>query len=73
MNGITRALGWAGLGLGCALSPAIVTLGVPFGYGIGGDLVDGTCFAPIALIMAAAIAFNARRRGAAQAAAKSIT
>jgi hypothetical protein len=72
MNRITRALGWACLGLGCAFSPALVTLGVPLGYGIGSDLVESAWLAPIALIMATAIAFNAHRRGA-QAAAKSIT
>jgi hypothetical protein len=73
MNAITRALGWAGLGLGCALSPAIVTLGVPLGYGIGSDIVESAWRAPIALVIAVAIACNAwRRRDAAQA-AKSIT
>jgi len=73
MNAMTRALGWTCIGLGCAASPAIVALGGPIGYGIGSDLIESAWFAPITLIMAAAVAFNARRRGAAQAAAKSIT
>jgi hypothetical protein len=73
MNGMTRALGWACIGLACAASPAIVALGVPLGYGVGSDIVESAWLPPIALIIAAAIAFTARRRGAAQAVAKSIT
>jgi hypothetical protein len=74
MYAMARALGWACIILGCALSPAIVALGVPLGYGIGSDIIESAWLPPIALIMAAAIAFNVRRRRvAAQPAANSIT
>jgi hypothetical protein len=64
----------AGIALALLLSPAIVALGVPFGYGIVGDLVASPWLAPLALGAAAAIGGNAwRRRLAYAAAAKSIT
>jgi hypothetical protein len=44
------------------LSPALVVFAVPIGYGVLGDLIATAWLAPMALIMAAAIAFNAARR-----------
>lgn len=63
---------WTGMGLVLLLSPAIVVFGAPLGYGILVDLLATAWLAPVALMLAAAIAFNAMRRGALQA-AKSIT
>jgi hypothetical protein len=54
------------------LSPAIVVFAAPFGYGILRDLMATAWLAPVSLTVAAAIALNAMRRGALQA-AKSIT
>jgi len=68
----------AGAGLTLLLGPAIVVFAVPFADGVSGGLGARPWLAPMALLLAAAIAFNASRRGAArhaaaQAAAKSIT
>jgi hypothetical protein len=65
-------------GVTLLLGPAIVVLAAPFASGIEGELGATPWLAPAALLLAAAIAFNASRRGAAQqaaaqAAAKSIT
>jgi hypothetical protein len=46
------------------LSPALVVFAVPFGYGVLGDLIATAWLAPLALTLAAAIAFNAVRRAA---------
>lgn len=54
------------------LSPAIAVFAAPLGYGIIRDLMATAWLAPVSLIIAAAIALNAMRRGALQA-AKSIT
>ena len=70
-------LGAAALAL--VMSPAIVVFAVPFGYGIGSDIVGTVGTAPASLTLAALIALNAWRRAPArapvpaQAAAKSIT
>jgi hypothetical protein len=63
---------WTGLGLALMLSPALVVFAAPFGYGILRDLMATAWLAPVSLTVAAAIALNAMRRGALQA-AKSIT
>jgi hypothetical protein len=72
---LKHCAGWTLAGVALLVSPVLVVFGVPFGYGIVGDLVATEWLAPLALAIAAAIALNAARRGVLlQAAApKSIT
>lgn len=60
--------GWVLASLALILSPAVVVFAAPFGYGICRDLVATAWLAPLALALAATIAFNAMRRRTAQAA-----
>ena len=57
-----RCLGWAAAAVAIVLSPALVALGVPLGYGVACDVVASPWLAPLALALAAGIAINARRR-----------
>lgn len=61
--------------LAIVVSPPIVVYAGPFGYGIASDVVGAapTASALAVLAVAGLIAFHARRRTPAQAAAKSIT
>jgi hypothetical protein len=75
METLKRCAGWTLAGFALLMSPVLLVFAVPFGYGIVGDLIATAWLAPLALAIAAAIAFNAaRRRVVPQAAApKSIT
>jgi hypothetical protein len=60
-----RYAGYGGLALVAILSPALVTLGVPFAYGLASDIVENAGISTVCLsAIAAAIALNARRRSA---------
>jgi hypothetical protein len=72
MSRVVHYGGWAGAALLVTLSPALIAFGAPFAYGIGSDLGATAWLAPIALILGAAVAINAVRRSAPQA-AKSMT
>jgi hypothetical protein len=74
MKKIARYGRCAAAGLLALLSPAILVLGVPFGYGIVCDIVASRWLAPAAAVAAVGIALGAwRRRVVYAAAAKSMT
>jgi hypothetical protein len=62
METLKRCAGWALAAVALLMSPVLVVFAAPFGYGIVGDLVATAWLAPLALTIAAAIAFNAARR-----------
>lgn len=72
MNRLCNCARGTALGLALMLSPAVVVFAAPFGYGAFRDLAATPWLAPMSLIVAAAVALNAMRRGAVHA-AKSIT
>ena len=55
----------AALILAAVLAPVAVALGVRLACGICSDLLDSAWIAPIVLLAAAAVAFNAQHRAAA--------